>query len=79
MNLATINGFYGSQDTPCEIFVYEYRNGSKWYCVDGSCMVNKTYDDIPEGTNVEDLSDYDCFTSCTPINNIDEFIAAVEA
>ena len=42
-------------------------------------MVNKTHDEIPEGTNVEDLSDHDCFTSTTPINNIEEFIEAVES
>lgn len=77
-NVTTISGFYGSGNTPCEVFIYEERNGSKWYCVEGSCMVNKTHDDIPEGTNVEDLSDHDCFTSTTPINSIDEFITAIE-
>ncbi len=77
-NVTTINGFYGSNNTPCEVFIYENRNGSKWYCVEGSQMVNKTHDEIPEGTNVEDLNDHDCFTNSTDINNIDEFISAIE-
>ncbi len=75
----TINGFYGSQDTPAEIFIYENRNGSKWYCVEGSCMVNKTHDEIPEGANVEDISDHDCFTNNTPIDTIEQFIEAIES
>ena len=75
----TISGFYGSGNTPCEVFIYENRNGSKWYCVEGSCNVNKTYDEINDGTNVEDLSDCDCFTTKDPINDIDEFIEAVES
>ena len=77
-NVTTINGFYGSNNTPCEVFIYENRNGSKWYCVEGSQMVNKTHDEIPEGTNVEELNDHDCFTNSTHINNIDEFISAIE-
>ena len=77
-NVTTINAFYGSNNTPCEVFIYENRNGSKWYCVEGSQMVNKTHDEIPEGTNVEELNDHDCFTNSTHINNIDEFISAIE-
>lgn len=74
----TINGFYGSRPNAAEIFIYEERDGSRWYCVEGSQMVNKTYDEIPEGTNVEELNDFDCFTWDKDIETIEEFIEAVE-
>jgi hypothetical protein len=78
-NTQTINGFYGHlSPNPCEVFIYENRNGSKWYVVEGGTMVNKTFDDIPEGQNVEELSDVDVFTWSGPINSIDELIEAVE-
>ena len=66
-------GFYGSQNTPCTIFSY---NG--WYCVDGSMNVNKTFDEISNGTNVEFLNDVDCFTWSKPIESLEELIDAVE-
>lgn len=76
----TIPGFYGHlTPNPCDIFVYENRDGSRWYVVDGGSMVNKTFYEIVPGTNVEDLQDVDCFTWHTRIEDMDEFIAAVEA
>ncbi len=30
------------------ILVYETRNGRRWYCVEGSCNINCTYDEINE-------------------------------
>ncbi len=75
----TINGFYGHlRPNPCEVFIYENRNGSKWYVVEGGTIVNKTFDEIPEGTNVESLSDSDCFTWSSPINSEEELTNAVE-
>jgi hypothetical protein len=29
--------------------VYETRSGKRWYCVEGSCNINCTYDEINEG------------------------------
>jgi hypothetical protein len=80
MNSFEINGFYGhTMPTPSTVFVVENRNGSKWYCVEGSQMVNKTYDDIENGQNVEELSDFDCFTWPKPIESLDELIEAIES
>lgn len=79
MTTLELNGFYGhSQKNPCTVFVYENRNGSKWYCVEGSLTVNKTFEDMGEGVWVEELADVDCFTWSNPINDMDEFIKAVE-
>ena len=68
----TINGFYGSSRTPCEIYTLD-----GWYVVDGSLTVNRTHEDIEDGVNVEELSDYDCFTWSSPINSEEELEAAI--
>ena len=47
-NLFEIDGFYGASKNEAVIFVYEKSNGSKWYCVENSCNVNLTYDEIQE-------------------------------
>ena len=78
MTTNTINGTYGSLKTPCEVFIYENRNGSKWYCADGSVNVNLTYDEINEGCDIEELQDMDCFTCMNGINTIEDLIEAVE-
>ena len=75
-----IYGTYGSAQTPCTVLVYEESNGcSRWYCVEGSCNVNLTYDDIDDGVDVEELSDVDCFTSSIEINTLDELEIAIES
>jgi hypothetical protein len=48
-----------------------------WYCVDGSLTVNRTYENIEDGVNVEELSDYDCFTWSSPIESEEELEAAI--
>ena len=68
----TINGFYGSNHTPCEIYTLD-----GWYVVNGSLTVNRTYENIEDGVNVEDLPDYDCFTWSSPINSEEELEAAI--
>ena len=74
-----VNGFYGHlRPNPCEVFIYQNRNGSSWYVVEGSVNVNKTFDEISEGVNVEELRDVDCFTTDKPIMSIEELIEAVE-
>jgi len=69
----TVNGTYGSLETPCEVFYYK-----GWYCVNGSVNVNRTHEEIEEGVNVEYVSDYDCFTWSSEINSLDELEEAVE-
>ena len=74
-----INGFYGSGNTPSIVFVYENRDGSKWYACEDSVNVNKTFDDVYDGIHLDDLSDVDCFTWPRKVNSLDDMIEAVEA
>ena len=53
-NLYEVEGFYGSRNRGT-ILVYETYSGKRWYCVEGSCNINCTYDEINEGCNVERL------------------------
>jgi len=78
-NLKEVQGYYGvNRPNPTTILVYEKRNGSSWYCVEGSKNVNLTYDEISTGTNVEELQDVDTFTWNEPINTLEELETAVE-
>jgi len=61
-NLYEVNGFYGTMNRGT-ILVYETRNGRRWYCVEGSCNINCTYDEIIEGCNVETIYDIDTMSS----------------
>jgi len=79
MRTAEFNGFYGSGKTECIILVAYNRDGSAWYCVQGSQNVNKTYDCIEDNTNVETLSDVDMFTAYDEINDLNTLIEAIEA
>lgn len=79
MTTKEVNGFYGiSRHNPCVVFVAENRNGSKWYVVEGGTIVNKTYNDIELGVDVETIEDIDCFTNDTPIRSIEELAEAIE-
>jgi hypothetical protein len=70
-NLYEVDGFYGTRNRGT-IFVYETRSGKRWYCVEGSCNINCTYDEIVDGTNVETLSDIDTMTSRNGIDSVNE-------
>jgi hypothetical protein len=74
-----IEGTYGSALTPCTVLVYEKKNGSKWYCVEDSCNVNLTYDDINDGVDVEVLADVNCFTWKRRIRTLNELATAIES
>ena len=67
-----VSGTYGSQKTPCTVLVYK-----GWYCVEGSVNVNRTHEEIEDGVDVEELSDYDCFTWSSPIDTLEELMMAV--
>ena len=70
-----INGYYGSGNTPCEIFVYE-----NWYVIDGSVNVNQAPDDtLHDGINVETIQDVDMFTASKPIESEEELEEEVNA
>lgn len=77
MKTNTITGTYGSQETPCNVFTADTGRGT-YYVVEGSKNVNKTWDEITEGVNVEEVSDFDIFTSGTEINSEQELIDAIE-
>lgn len=79
MNTYEIIGTYGSHKTKSTIFVYEFNSGAKWYTCKGSMNVNKTYEDITNGTDIEYIEDIDTFTSNKPINTMNQFIKAVES
>lgn len=72
-NLYEIQGFYGASKNEATIYVYEERNGSKWYCVEDGFNLNCTYDEIKDGCNVEELQDFDTMTSINEIKSLDEF------
>lgn len=78
-NLKEVQGYYGvSRPTPTTIFVYENRDGSSWYAVEGSTNINRTDDEIKTGTNVEELSDYDTMGANEPVNSLEDLEREVE-
>jgi len=79
MNTYQVIGTYGSHKTKSTVFVYEFNSGAKYYTCKGSVNVNKTYADISDGTDVEDINDFDMFTASKPINTMNQFIKAVES
>lgn len=79
MKTYTVSGTYGSSKTPCDVFVAENRNGSKWYAADGGTIVNLTYDEIQDGVDIEELSDADCFTTKTAIDSEETLVEQIEA
>ncbi|WP_422451905.1 hypothetical protein [Endozoicomonas sp. ALC066] len=78
MSTYTVDGTYGRSKNPCEVFVYEQRNGSKWYAVEGSTNVNRTWDDIKDGVDVEELSDDDHFTAENSIESEEDLQREVD-
>lgn len=74
-----VQGTYGSSQTPCTVYVYENRDGSKWYCVEGSSNVNKTFDELDDGVDVEYIEDFDCFTASEEINSLEELETAINS
>jgi hypothetical protein len=66
-----LDGTYGSNETECIVFVVELHTGLKWYCVENSCNVNATYDDLENGVNVEMVEDVDCFTT-NPVESLEQ-------
>lgn len=78
MKTYTIDGYYGASKTPAKIFVGEYWPGNAYYCVDGSCNVNKTCDELEDGINVEEVEDIDTFTTANPITSETDLRLAIE-
>lgn len=72
MNYAEITGTYGSGKTETTIYTATDGNGATWYVCDGSLNVNRTYDELSEGVNVEELSDFDMFTASRPVESLED-------
>ena len=68
----TFTAYYGSRNTPCTVIIAEIDDGTTWYCVEGSLMVNCTTEQVLPGVNVETISDIDCFTASAEIETEDE-------
>ena len=72
MTYSEISATYGSNQTPTTLFVATKRNGASWYVCEGSCNVNCTYAIIEDGCDIEEIGDFDTFTTRTPINSIED-------
>ena len=75
----TVSGFYGSSNTPCDVFVTYCSSGLTWYAVEDSCNVNATYEPVENGVNIELLNDVDCFTWSSGIDSEETLEEAVES
>jgi queuine/archaeosine tRNA-ribosyltransferase len=79
MTLQEFTGTYGSQETECTIYTATTRRGT-YYAVEGSQTVNLTTDEIDNGTNVEELTDIDCFTlSRSTIDSLEDLEEAINS
>lgn len=80
MSTRTVNGTYGSGRTPAEIYIYDQRDGSAWYAVDGSKNVNRAAnsDDLQEGVNVEEVKDIDTCTAANAIESVGDLRACID-
>jgi hypothetical protein len=69
-----IDGYYGSQNTPCKILVCADYPGA-WYVVVGGSVANYTPDAdvLVDGVNVNDIDNSDSFIWSGSINNLDDF------
>lgn len=79
MHTNTINGTYGSDNTPCTVYTATDSSGATWYAVEDSLNVNCTYDTVVDGIDVEILSDHDAFTAGNTINSESDLQEAVES
>lgn len=77
-NSYTTQGYYGSGNTPCTIFVYQDRRGLNWYVIEDSCNINACWEPIELGTDVETLQDVDCMTCQEPCQTLEDLIGHVD-
>jgi hypothetical protein len=80
MKTYTITGTYGmTRKTGTQVFVAEKRDGSKWYCVEGSVNINCTFDELQDGVDTEAVNDIDTLSADNPVNSIDDLIREIES
>lgn len=72
----TIKSFYGSGNTPCEVFCHL---SSGWYAVEGSVNVNCAPHgtDFKDGLMIEEIMDTDCMTASEPVTSEEELAELV--
>ena len=78
MRTRTVSGTYGSDKTPCDVYVYEDWGASRWYAVDGSANVNCTWQNIEDGVDVEEIEDFNMFTWPDGVHSEEELEDAVD-
>ena len=67
-----IDGTYGSNQNPTEVYVMELEGGGKWYAARDSVNVNYTNDSFYDGVDIETISDIDTITASKPIEYSDD-------
>ena len=73
-----VMGTYGGSKTRTMIYVYPQRDSSSWYAVDGSTNINRTWDDLRDGVDVETLDDFDTMQSDSPVESTDDLEREVD-
>ncbi len=53
---------YGNGNNRADLFINDNGDGSHWYAASGSHNINKTFNPIVEGVNIEELMDVDTFS-----------------
>ncbi len=79
MKTNTIQGTYGSGETPCQVFTLTTRRGLTWYAVEDSHNVNATWYELTDGVNVETVPDVDAFTWPDGVHSEEDLETAVES
>lgn len=72
-----VKGFFGGYNV-ATILVLELRDGSSWYCIEGSEAAFQTWDIIQEGIHVDKIADFDSMQQDLPIFTLDDLTEAVD-
>ena len=72
MTYKEFTGTYGSGNTETTVYTATDSKGATWYACDGSLNVNRTYDEVADGVNAEELSDFDMFTASKPVESLED-------
>lgn len=78
MKTFTVTGTYGPQKSETFVFCATDPNGGTWYAAEGAQTVNRTFDEIRDGVDIEELSDIDCFTWSKGIESESELENAIQ-
>ena len=79
MKTNTIQGTYGSHQTPCNVITASTRDGGTWYAVEDSANVNFTFEELADGVDVETVEDVDTFTWPDGIDSEETLEKAIDA